>query len=131
MNPAVTDAFALAISAADAPPAYPGVAGHEPDEARGEGARPFAVTAAMNEMRKLAPRIGSYVWEDGLSSSPTGRSSFWGDNYARLRAVKDKYDPDGLFFAPPRRRQRGLERRRLYARQTDAATDCAATRQAS
>ena len=24
--------------------------------------------------------------------------SFWGSNYARLLAVKDKYDPDGLFF---------------------------------
>ena len=35
MNPAVADAFALAISAAAAPPAYPGVPGHEPDEAAG------------------------------------------------------------------------------------------------
>ena len=33
MNPAVVDAFALAISGAGGPPAYPGVKGHEPDEA--------------------------------------------------------------------------------------------------
>ena len=33
MNPAVVDAFALAISGAGGPPAYPGVAGHEPDAA--------------------------------------------------------------------------------------------------
>ena len=23
---------------------------------------------------------------------------FWGDNYARLKRIKQKYDPDGLFF---------------------------------
>ena len=33
MNPAVADAFALAISGALEPPAYPGVPGHEPDVA--------------------------------------------------------------------------------------------------
>ena len=31
MNPAVLDAFALVISAAEGPPAYPGIPGHEPD----------------------------------------------------------------------------------------------------
>jgi FAD binding domain len=31
MNPAVLDAFALIISAAEGPPAYPGLPGHEPD----------------------------------------------------------------------------------------------------
>ena len=31
MNPAVLDAFALAISASSGPPAYPGIPGHEPD----------------------------------------------------------------------------------------------------
>ena len=33
MNPAVTDAFALAITGAGGQPAYPGVPGHEPDAA--------------------------------------------------------------------------------------------------
>ena len=35
---------------------------------------------------------------DRLTSEPNWQDAFWGDNYARLRAVKDKYDPDGLFF---------------------------------
>ncbi len=31
MNPAVLDAFALIICAAEEPPAYPGISGHEPN----------------------------------------------------------------------------------------------------
>ena len=52
INPAVADAFALAISAAAAPPAYPGVPGHEPDEAAARR-RAAAVDQSMNEIRKL------------------------------------------------------------------------------
>ena len=96
MNPAVVDAFALAISGAGGPPAYPDVPGHEPDAAvaRSEAE---AVTAAMNEIRKLVPRAGSYVWETDYFQ-PHWQDAFWGENYARLLAVKAKYDPDGLFF---------------------------------
>ena len=96
MNPAVTDAFALAISGALGQPAYPGVPGHEPDVA---AARSEAETVdkSMNEIRKLLPRVGSYVWETDFFQ-PNWQDAFWGENYPRLRAIKDKYDPDGLFF---------------------------------
>ena len=96
MNPAVVDAFALAISGAGGPPAYPGVPGHEPDAAvaRSEAE---AVTATMDEIRRVATRAGSYVWETDYFQ-PHWQEAFWGENYARLLAVKAKYDPDGLFF---------------------------------
>ncbi len=96
MNPAVTDAFALVISGAFGQPAYPGVPGHEPDAAaaRSEAA---TVDKSMDEIRKLLPRVASYVWETDFFQ-PNWQDAFWGENYARLRAVKDKYDPDGLFF---------------------------------
>jgi FAD/FMN-containing dehydrogenase len=96
MNPAVLDAFALAICGAGAPPAYPGAPGHEPDveKARRDVA---AVTAAMGELRKLTARPASYVWETDYFE-PSWQDSFWGDNYPRLRAIKQKYDPEGLFF---------------------------------
>jgi FAD/FMN-containing dehydrogenase len=96
MNPAVVDAFALAISGALGEPAYPDVPGHEPDEtvAHSQAAE---VNASMNEIRKLLPRVGSYVWETDYFQ-PHWQEAFWGDNYDRLLAIKTKYDPDGLFF---------------------------------
>lgn len=95
-NPAATSAFALAISAAEGPPAFSGIAGHEPDLARAR-ADAGKVEACMAELRKLVPDAGSYVSESNYFETDWQRS-FWGANYARLRAVKDKYDPDGLFF---------------------------------
>ena len=95
-NPAVLEAFALAISGAEGPPAYAGVPGHEPDlaVARGQAA---AVDRAMGEMRKLLPNLGSYVAEANFFDE-AWREVFWGPNYAQLLAVKDRYDPDGLFI---------------------------------
>jgi FAD/FMN-containing dehydrogenase len=96
MNPAVADAFALVISGALGEPAYPGVPGHEPDAAAAQS-QAQAADRAMNEIRKLLPRVGSYVWETDFFQ-PNWQDAFWGENYPRLRAVKDKYDPAGLFF---------------------------------
>jgi Berberine and berberine like len=96
MNPAVLDAFALIISAAEGPPAHPGVPGREPDVSAARS-RAAAVGRAMDEVRKLLPNVGSYVAEGDFFDA-AWRQSFWGPNYAKLLAVKDKYDPDGLFF---------------------------------
>jgi FAD/FMN-containing dehydrogenase len=96
MNPAVTDAFALMITGALGQPAYPGVPGHEPDAAKARS-EAEAVGQSMDEIRKLLPRVASYVWETDFFQQHW-QEAFWGENYARLRAVKDKYDPDGLFF---------------------------------
>jgi FAD/FMN-containing dehydrogenase len=96
MNPAVVDAFALVITGAGGPPAYPGVPDHEPDIA-GAQVRAARVTASMDEIRRLAPRAGSYVWETDYFQSHW-QEAFWGENYDRLLKIKTKYDPDGLFF---------------------------------
>ena len=95
-NPAVLEAFALAISAAEGPPAYPGIAGHEPDLASARW-QAEAVGRATRELRELVPAVGSYVSESDFFEKDW-QQAFWGSNYARLRAVKDAYDPDGLFF---------------------------------
>ena len=96
MNPAVTEAFALAMCGAGGPPAYPGVPGHEPDEAAARRDA-VAVNDAMSGILRLLPRVGAYVWEADYFQ-PNWQDAFWGENYPRLRAVKDKYDPEGLFF---------------------------------
>ena len=96
MNPAVLDAFALVICGARRPPAFPGVAGHEPDAVAG-APRAQAIGRAMDELRKLVPEPGSYVSESNYFE-PDWQHSFWGPNYPRLLAAKEKYDPEGLFF---------------------------------
>ena len=95
-NPAVTGAFALAISAAEEPPAFAGIAGREPNlaKARDDAGR---VSSAMGELRKLVPKHGSYVSESDYFEADW-QGAFWGANYPRLRTVKDSVDPDGLFF---------------------------------
>ncbi len=95
-NPAVLEAFALAIIASGQGHAYPGLPGHEPnlDAARKES---DSVAKSMNELRKLAPNGGAYVSESNYFERGFGQA-YWGANYAKLQAVKKKYDPDGLFF---------------------------------
>ena len=95
-NPAVLDAFALAIIGASEPPAYPGIAAHEPNvaEARADAG---AIQRAMAELRKLVPESAAYVSESNFFEQKWQRA-FWGQNYPRLFEVKTKYDPEGLFF---------------------------------
>ena len=95
MNPAVLDAFALAIAGANEPPAYPGIAGHEPDVARGRRDA-TVVAAAMAPLKALAERPASYLSEADYFQDDW-QASFWGDHYTRLAQVKDRYDPGGLF----------------------------------
>jgi FAD/FMN-containing dehydrogenase len=95
MNPAVLNAFALAMIG-DAGGGYPGVRGHEPDVKAAREARK-QVHRAMNELRAVAPNGGAYVSESNFFEEDW-QHSYWGSNYARLAAVKKKYDPTGLFF---------------------------------
>jgi FAD/FMN-containing dehydrogenase len=96
MNPAVLDAFALLICAAEEEaPAYPGIPGHEPNIAQGR--RDAAgVARAMAEINKIAPKAGAYMSECDYFLTDW-KEAHWGPNYARLAKAKRRYDPSWLF----------------------------------
>ncbi|KAK4233368.1 FAD binding domain-containing protein [Achaetomium macrosporum] len=49
-------------------------------------------------LKELAPDGGAYLNEADYSE-PDFQQAFYGSNYARLLSIKNKYDPDGLFWA--------------------------------
>lgn len=95
-NPAVLTAFCLAIIAGGEDPAYAGIAGHEPDLRRGRS-HADAIKEAMIELRKVVNNPGSYVSESSYFEKDWHKA-YWGEHSGRLRKVKEKYDPEGLFF---------------------------------
>jgi FAD/FMN-containing dehydrogenase len=97
MNPAVLDSFALALATSKQQQVvYPGIPGHEPDAGQGrQQAR--LVTAAMAPLRALREQPASYLNETDYFEADW-QTAFWGDHYARLLQVKERYDPGGLFF---------------------------------
>jgi FAD/FMN-containing dehydrogenase len=94
-NPAAASAFALAIMANGEGPLYPGMGRTATDEAAAH-AEARAVDQASAQLRRIVPDAGSYVSESNYFNAGW-QQAFWGKNYPRLRAVKDRYDPDGLF----------------------------------
>jgi FAD/FMN-containing dehydrogenase len=95
-NPDVADAFALAIIATGGPPAFYSLLGFPSNEATARK-NAVAIKAAAAALRVAAPGAGSYISETDYFI-PDWRGAFWGRNYPRLRSVKAKYDPTGLFF---------------------------------
>jgi FAD/FMN-containing dehydrogenase len=95
-NPAVLDAFALAIIADGERPSYPGLERPAMDLAAARtDARDIDLAAA--ELAKIVTNPGSYVSESNYFNR-SWQLAYWGGNYPRLRRIKSQYDPSGLFF---------------------------------
>jgi hypothetical protein len=94
-NPAVLDAFALAIIGGSGPPNYPKMPGTNPDPVDARTAV-TGIADAMDELMSVAPAANAYVAESDYFQ-PDWQSAFWGGNYAQLLAIKTRFDPDGLF----------------------------------
>jgi FAD/FMN-containing dehydrogenase len=95
-NPAVVDAFVLVIIADGERPSYPGLARPAMDTAAARR-NAHEIDLATAELRKITPNAGSYVSESNYFNS-SWQKAYWGANYSKLRAIKRKYDSDGLFF---------------------------------
>jgi FAD/FMN-containing dehydrogenase len=95
-NPAVLDAFVLVIIADGERPSYPGLA-RPPMDTNAARRNAHEIDLATAELRKIAPHAGSYVSESNYFNA-SWQEAYWGSNYSKLRAIKKKYDPDGLFF---------------------------------
>lgn len=55
-----------------------------------------ALTKAVGRLRAITPGSGAYV-NEADPNEPDWQDSFFGANYLRLREIKKKYDPHGLF----------------------------------
>lgn len=94
-NPAVLDAFALLICAANAPPAWPGIPGYEPNLVRGR-VEAAQVARAMAPIRALVPGAGTYMSESDYFERDW-KQAYWGEHYPQLAATKRHYDPSSTF----------------------------------
>ncbi|HWE99871.1 MAG TPA: FAD-binding protein [Caulobacteraceae bacterium] len=93
MNPQVLDAFALAITGAAGPSAFPGFPAPDLAFARSRGEQVALADAAL---RQAIPNGGAYVSECDYHLKGW-QDACWGVHYPRLAAIKRRYDPDGLF----------------------------------
>ncbi len=95
MNPAVTEAFTLAIIADGEGPAYPGMK-RPPFDAEAAHKDARAIDRATEELRRVAPQPGSYLSESNYFNV-NWQQAYFGSHYPRLRAIKKQYDLQGLF----------------------------------
>ena len=96
INPAAHEAFALAIIAGGRSANYS--RGFPQEDGLAQANRDaIEIGRAMSELDKAGSSYGSYVSESNYFQSGW-QEAFWGSNYARLKDIKSKYDPSGLFF---------------------------------
>jgi FAD/FMN-containing dehydrogenase len=95
-NPKVADAFGLMIVANGGPPPFAGLPIAPPDMAQARR-NSESVARAAAVLKALSPQSGSYISETDFFRGDW-REAFWGSHYARLKTIKDRYDPKGFFF---------------------------------
>ncbi|KAF9291710.1 hypothetical protein BGZ68_002734 [Mortierella alpina] len=61
-----------------------------------QDARSRTITATTGLLRKLTPGSGAYI-NEADPNEPDWQATFFGKNYPRLKAIKNKVDPKGLF----------------------------------
>jgi hypothetical protein len=95
VNPDIYDSSALLIMATGEQGIYPGVPGHELDEAKA-ARKAESIAQGMRFIKEKFPHSGSYGNETSYFEQDW-QEKFWGSNYPRLLQIKRKYDPDNFF----------------------------------
>jgi hypothetical protein len=70
--------------------------GNEPWDVRKEREN-FNTNVLGKRLRDVSPAGASYVNEGDLNE-PNWQEAYWGSNYPRLLKIRQKYDPEGVFF---------------------------------
>lgn len=97
ITPAAYKAAALILMYAGSNDIQPGIKGQKqanPHKIKKDIAN---VNAAMKLFMDAAPNAGSYANEANYFQK-NWQKDFWGSNYPRLLKIKQKYDPNGLFY---------------------------------
>ena len=56
-----------------------------------------AASRAVDPLRAVTPNSGAY-WNEADIIEPNWEHNFWGmENYRKLKTIKQKYDPNGMF----------------------------------
>ncbi|KAJ5177651.1 FAD-binding type 2 [Penicillium coprophilum] len=69
------------------------------DESAAQSVKDDITNNKGKAMSQLTPHLGSYMSEADRND-PLWADNFYGTNYERLAAIKQKYDPTGLFYCP-------------------------------
>lgn len=93
MHPGVYDAGALAIMSYSTDKPQMGEETMSPEVQQ----KVDNIYKAMGMIKSLAPNAGTYANEADYFE-PNWQEAFWGSNYPKLLEIKNKYDPNGLFY---------------------------------
>jgi len=96
VHPSAARAVGLLIMAAGSNEVVVGLPGQQPDLNYGQN-KARDIRQAMQRFQEIAPEAGSYANEADYFQKDW-QQAFWGENYPRLLEIKQKYDPDGLFY---------------------------------
>jgi hypothetical protein len=98
VNPAAYSAAALAVVSADVPFDYYSVNSPKLKKmAASINQNAKNMHRSIEILKAIAPNSGSFVSETSYFE-PNWQHSFWPTSYTRLYKIKQKYDPNGLFY---------------------------------
>ncbi|MGD9591084.1 MAG: FAD-binding protein [Candidatus Berkiella sp.] len=95
INPSAHDAVGLVILNKGNSDIFPGINGELDAKEIEKSIKPYR--EAYEIIKAISPNAGSYANEADYFQKDW-QNEFWGTNYSKLYDIKQKYDPEGLFY---------------------------------